>query len=248
MRTVDEGIASARAQDESLALLIIDLDQFKELNDALGHHAGDELLRQIGPRLETVVRSTDMLARLGGDEFGLLLGPPSDRDAALRAAASIGEALGQPFEIQGVHMNVAASIGIALYPSDGDDAQRLLQHADIAMYNAKAAGEPWGFYAGDPRDEHSRDALELAPSYRTRSPTASSSCASSRSPRPAAEPSSASRPWCAGRTRRAGCWLPTCSSRWRNSRGDARLDPLGHRRRARPRPRWRDGDTGCACR
>ena len=163
MRTVDEGIASAREQDESLALLIIDLDQFKELNDALGHHAGDELLRQIGPRLQPVVRSTDLLARLGGDEFGLLLWSPSGREEALRAAARIGEALQKPFEIKGVHMNVAASIGIALYPSDGDDAQRMLQHADIAMYNAKAAGDPWGFYAGDGhRDEHSRDALELA--------------------------------------------------------------------------------------
>ena len=76
-------------------------------------------------------------------------------------AVSIGDALRDPFEIKGVQMNVAASVGIALYPSDGDDAQRLLQHADIAMYNAKAASEPWGFYAGD-LDEHSRDALELA--------------------------------------------------------------------------------------
>lgn len=161
MRTVNEGIASARAEDESLVLLVIDLDQFKELNDALGHHAGDELLRQIGPRLENLDRSTDLFARLGGDEFGLLLCPPSGRNAALRAAASIGDALREPFEIKGVQMNVSASIGIALYPSDGDDAQHLLQHADIAMYNAKAAGEAWGFYAGD-RGEHSRDALELA--------------------------------------------------------------------------------------
>ena len=161
MRTVNEGIASARAEGESLALLVIDLDQFKELNDALGHHAGDELLRQIGPRLENLDRSTDLFARLGGDEFGLLLCPPSGRDAALRAAACIGDALREPFEIQGVQMNVSASIGIALYPSDGDDAQRLLQNADIAMYNAKAEGEAWDFYAGE-RDEHSRDALELA--------------------------------------------------------------------------------------
>jgi diguanylate cyclase (GGDEF)-like protein len=161
MRTADEAIGSARAQGDQLALLIIDLDQFKGLNDALGHRAGDELLRQIGPRLEALVRSTDMLARLGGDEFGLLLGPGSNRDAALRAADRIAYALRRPFKIHGLQLNAAASIGIALYPSDGDDAQRLLQHADVAMYSAKAMGNSHEFYAGD-HDEHSRDALELA--------------------------------------------------------------------------------------
>jgi diguanylate cyclase (GGDEF)-like protein len=161
MRTADEAIASARARGDQLALLIIDLDQFKELNDALGHRAGDELLRQIGPRLEALVRSTDMLARLGGDEFGLLLGPGSNREAVLRAADRIAYALRRPFKIHGLQLNAAASIGIALYPSDGDDAQRLLQHADVAMYSAKAMGNSHEFYAGDD-DEHSRDALELA--------------------------------------------------------------------------------------
>jgi diguanylate cyclase (GGDEF)-like protein len=161
LRSVDDAITRARTQDEQLALLIIDLDQFKELNDALGHHAGDELLRQIGPRLQGLVRSTDMLARLGGDEFGLLLGPGSGRSAAVRAAAGIADALQQPFEIQALHMHAAASIGIALYPSDGHDAERLLHHADVAMYNAKAAGRPHEFYAGD-QNAHSTDALELA--------------------------------------------------------------------------------------
>jgi diguanylate cyclase (GGDEF)-like protein len=161
MRTVDAAIRTARTEENPLALLIIDLDQFKELNDALGHRAGDELLRQIGPRLDGLVRSTDLLARLGGDEFGLLLGPGADREAALLAAARVRDALQEPFEVHGLRMNAAASIGIALYPSDGDDAQRLLQHADVAMYNAKAAGNAYEFYAGN-RDEHSRDALELA--------------------------------------------------------------------------------------
>jgi diguanylate cyclase (GGDEF)-like protein len=161
LRTVDETIAKARAAQDPVALLIIDLDQFKELNDALGHHAGDELLRQLGPRLGETVRSTDLLARLGGDEFGLLLAAPAGRDAALKAASRVREALRQPFEIQGLHLHVAASIGIALFPLDADDADRLVQHADAAMYRAKARGTAWEVYSPE-FDEHSRDALELA--------------------------------------------------------------------------------------
>jgi diguanylate cyclase (GGDEF)-like protein len=161
LRTVDDTIAKARAAQDPAALLIIDLDRFKELNDALGHHAGDELLRQLGPRLADTVRSTDLLARLGGDEFGLLLASPASREAALNAASRIREALRRPFEVQGLHLHVGASIGIALFPSDADTAHRLVQHADVAMYRAKARGTAWEVYSPE-FDDHSRDALELA--------------------------------------------------------------------------------------
>jgi diguanylate cyclase (GGDEF)-like protein len=161
LRTVDESIVGARKAGVSLALLIIDLNDFKKLNDTLGHHAGDSLLCQIGPRLRRSLRTTDMLARLGGDEFGLLLSAPSGEAAALAVADKIREALRMPFEVQGLHLHVSASVGIALFPSHADDAERLLQHADVAMYQAKAARTGHEVYARD-RDEHSREALQLA--------------------------------------------------------------------------------------
>jgi diguanylate cyclase (GGDEF)-like protein len=161
LRTVHDTIAKARAAQESAALLIIDLDEFKALNDALGHHAGDELLRQLGPRLGDTVRSTDLLARIGGDEFGLLLAAPTSREAALKAASRIREALRRPFEVQGLHLHVSASVGIALFPFDADTGHRLVQHADAAMYRAKARGTASEVYSPE-FDDHSRDALELA--------------------------------------------------------------------------------------
>jgi diguanylate cyclase (GGDEF)-like protein len=161
LRTVDGRISAAGTDGETLALLILDLDKFKELNDVLGHAAGDELLRQLGPRLQETVRATDTLARLGGDEFGLLIGPPAGRHAAERAAARIRAALNDPFEIQGLRMSMSASIGIALFPDDAQDGERLLQHADAAMYRAKTAGSGWEVYSGDD-SEDCREARELA--------------------------------------------------------------------------------------
>ena len=161
MRTVDLAIPSARADGDQLGLLIVDLDDFKKLNDTLGHHAGDILLRQIGPRLSTVLRRQDLLARLGGDEFGVLLSAPCDEAAALRVAARIGEALRRPFEVEGLHLHVAGSVGIALFPEHADDAQQLLRKADIAMYQAKNAGGGRELYAHN-RDTTSRDSLALA--------------------------------------------------------------------------------------
>jgi diguanylate cyclase (GGDEF)-like protein len=161
LRSVELEITTARAEDGSLGLLIIDLDQFKKLNDTLGHHAGDSLLRQIGPRLDAVLPEQAMLARLGGDEFGVLLRPPCAELSALNVADSIGEALHQPFEVEGLHLHVAASVGIALFPAHATDAQQLLRKADIAMYQAKAARSGRELYARD-RDTTSRDSLALA--------------------------------------------------------------------------------------
>ena len=161
LRRVGEAIDSARRDDTTVALLLIDLDEFKKLNDTLGHHAGDALLVQIGPRVEGVLRSQDLLARLGGDEFGVLLCAPCDERSALHVADRIGDALRVPFEVEGLHLHVAASIGIALYPSHSVDAQQLLRHADVAMYQAKIARSGRECYSSD-RDTHSRDSLALA--------------------------------------------------------------------------------------
>ncbi|HWH94118.1 MAG TPA: EAL domain-containing protein [Baekduia sp.] len=145
----------------AFALLLLDLDRFKELNDTLGHHVGDLLLQQLGDRLRHELRDGDLIARLGGDEFAVLLRPGSDQAAAVRVAARLHTALERDFRLDGVNVRIDASIGIALAPDHGNDANGLLQRADVAMYQAKRAATHWEIY--DPeRDRHSRGRLALA--------------------------------------------------------------------------------------
>ena len=120
-----------------MGLLLLDLDRFKEINDSLGHHAGDELLRAIGPRLQSVLRRSDTLARLGGDEFGIVLPTITSPTAANLIAERILYVLREPFIIQGLEVAIEASIGVVVGPHDGEDVDVLLQHADISMYAAK---------------------------------------------------------------------------------------------------------------
>jgi diguanylate cyclase (GGDEF)-like protein len=161
LRCVHEGITAARASDTSVALLIVDLDHFKELNDTLGHDAGDELLCQVGERLRAVLRSTDTAARLGGDEFGVLLCGPCDTARAEVVGDKILAAIGEPFPIKGLNLRVTASIGIALYPEHAGGEEELMQHADVAMYEAKTAQSGRACYARE-RDNHSLERLTLA--------------------------------------------------------------------------------------
>ncbi len=150
-------LALARERGEPLALLIIDLDRFKDLNDALGHHAGDRVLAQIGPRLRTILRADDVLARLGGDEFAVLL--PGARSAA-DIGRRIARTLEDRFPVEGIDVQVAASVGIAVFPEHGEDAASLLQHADVAMYQAKVSRSGHAFYAQE-QDRNTRAQLEL---------------------------------------------------------------------------------------
>ena len=159
LRRLEQAITAANGGG-SVALLIIDLDHFKELNDTLGHHAGDDLLRQIGPRLEGALRESDTLARLGGDEFALVLGSPSNREAALRVADKVRIALADPFDVADVRLHVAASLGIALFPQHGQTGQELLRMADVAMYEAKGAHTGQELYSAD-RDTNSLERLTL---------------------------------------------------------------------------------------
>jgi len=129
----------SRAQ-AALALLFIDLDRFKTVNDTLGHPAGDELLVQVGRRFNGVVRSCDTLARIGGDELVVLLEDGAGAREAATVARKLLQVLGEPFSISGHTLFVTASIGISLYPNDGADADTLIQHADRAMYEAKQQG------------------------------------------------------------------------------------------------------------
>ena len=156
-RELRRAIDRARADGEELALLVIDLDHFKELNDTLGHHAGDRVLAQLGPRIRTALRADDHVARLGGDEFAALL---PGAGAAEGAGERIAAALSERFSVEGIELQIAASIGVALFPEHGDDAETLLQRADVAMYQAKHRRSGTEFYARE-RDRHTRERLQL---------------------------------------------------------------------------------------
>jgi diguanylate cyclase (GGDEF)-like protein len=124
----------------------MDLDGFKEINDSLGHAAGDELLVEFARRLPAALRSSDTVARLGGDEFGVLLpeaGVPKD---VVRALDRIQKAIVQPVELDGLSLSLSASIGIALHPDHGEEVEQLLRNADAAMYHAKKERAGWRFY------------------------------------------------------------------------------------------------------
>jgi diguanylate cyclase (GGDEF)-like protein len=139
--------------------LLLDLDRFKDVNDTLGHHHGDQLLIQVGQRLCGTLREADTVARLGGDEFAVLL-PGVAAEGASAVADKLRTVLQQPLTIDGVGLDLDASIGIAVYPDNGGDAAELLQHADVAMYVAKQAHA--GFMLYDPAvDQHSPRRLAL---------------------------------------------------------------------------------------
>jgi diguanylate cyclase (GGDEF)-like protein/PAS domain S-box-containing protein len=137
---LDHLMVAARASDTQLALLFIDLDHFKRVNDSVGHTRGDALLKTIAQRLCECVRSTDRVARFGGDEFMVLLPGVRDRDAVVRVAGKLLDAVGAPVVVEGQPISVTPSLGIALYPQDGDTPDVLIKHADAAMHVAKARG------------------------------------------------------------------------------------------------------------
>ncbi|HED39429.1 MAG TPA: EAL domain-containing protein [Chromatiales bacterium] len=133
---LQQGVRNAKRGQQTLALLLIDLDHFKEVNDTLGHHNGDIILKLSAERMATVLRGSDTVARLGGDEFAVLL-PGTDQAHAEQIAEKVRGVLEQPCQLEGHTFYVGASIGIAIYPEHGDDDVMLMQHADVAMYVAK---------------------------------------------------------------------------------------------------------------
>ena len=134
-------LVQARRNRRLAAVLFIDLDRFKLVNDTLGHAEGDELLKGVAARLKGCLRRSDTLARLGGDEFTILLPDLSQPEDAAVIAEKVIEELRRPLSIAGQDIRATASIGVALYPSDGEDPDTLIKHADIAMYHVKAAGK-----------------------------------------------------------------------------------------------------------
>jgi diguanylate cyclase (GGDEF)-like protein/PAS domain S-box-containing protein len=159
LRVELESLMAVPERTEEFALLLIDLDRFKEVNDTIGHPCGDLLLQQVGPRLRAELRDLDTVARLGGDEFVVLL-RGADAERASGVAERLVMALEQPFELDGFGVAIGGSVGIALYPEHGEDADTLLREADIAMYAAKDARSGYTIYAPD-TDRHSRERLGL---------------------------------------------------------------------------------------
>jgi diguanylate cyclase (GGDEF)-like protein/PAS domain S-box-containing protein len=133
-------IAGALRNRQKLAVMLLDLDYFKDVNDTLGHGVGDQLLRSVGERLITLLRKNDTVSRMGGDEFFLLLPEVARVRDASTIARKVLEAFQEPFVLDCHEVHITTSIGYALYPDDGEDADTLLQNSDIAMYHAKQEG------------------------------------------------------------------------------------------------------------
>ncbi len=139
-RLLEQAVQQAQRHQRKLALLFLDLDRFKHVNDTLGHEAGDQLLQEVAQRLKGALRESDTVARLGGDEFVVLLMEVGDRKHVAAVARKLIAAVGQPFVLHGQECAVGASIGIAVYPDDGRDEQTLTKNADAAMYQTKIGG------------------------------------------------------------------------------------------------------------
>ena len=133
-------LAQARRRQSMLAILFLDLDRFKQVNDTLGHHAGDLLLKEVAQRLIKCVRGVDTVSRQGGDEFIIILSEIGGVDQAAHVASSVLQAIAAVKPVGGAGIDISSSIGISIYPNDGDDIDTLLKHADVAMYHAKDGG------------------------------------------------------------------------------------------------------------
>ena len=157
---VEQALHGAKRQTGEVAVMFLDLDRFKEVNDTLGHESGDVLLREVGQRLAHSLRAGDTVARLGGDEFAVLATGLDDADDALLVARKLRQSVEWPFTLRGLTLEVETSIGIALFPEHGTDVDTLLRHADVAMYQCKEAHSGVGIYSSE-RDVYSPDRLKL---------------------------------------------------------------------------------------
>jgi diguanylate cyclase (GGDEF)-like protein/PAS domain S-box-containing protein len=158
---IRQGMFHAERAERIMAVLFIDLDDFKTINDSLGHEAGDEQLVEVACRLKNAVRAGDTICRLGGDEFTVVMEGMENVSDVVAAADKLRAVLNQPYALHGRHFSTGASIGITLYPLDGGTAEDLLRNADIAMYQAKRQGKgSYHFYTADMNDRI-REQLEL---------------------------------------------------------------------------------------
>ena len=157
---VQEAVVAAQREQRPIALLLLDLDHFKDVNDTLGHDRGDSLLRQVGLRLRRALFEQDVVARIGGDEFGILLPRLATSDDVQHVIKNLHACLELPFTIDGIPIDVETSIGVATMPAHADNTDTLLQRADIAMYHAKQMASDYAVYAPE-FDPYSPERLGL---------------------------------------------------------------------------------------
>jgi diguanylate cyclase (GGDEF)-like protein/PAS domain S-box-containing protein len=160
-RAFEHTIAASQRQGLKSALMVVDLDRFKNINDIIGHEAGDQLLKQVAARLRTCLRDEDVLARLGGDEFVILMQDASSIEAVSAVANKLLEATSRPLTIDEQEFLITASIGISTSPHDGTDLQTLLRNGDVAMYRAKESGKNGFRYFSPDMDAHGRERLSI---------------------------------------------------------------------------------------
>jgi diguanylate cyclase (GGDEF)-like protein len=165
-RRLDRALNDAKLRQRRFAVLFLDLDRFKNINDTLGHQAGDTLLQEVSTRLRACLGGRDMVARLGGDEFVVLIQSAGDKEHLAAIAKKLLVAIAQPFHMNGQEFRVTASLGIGVYPDDGYDERVLMKNADIAMYQAKEDGKnSFAFYSAA-LDQHSVERLAFESSFR----------------------------------------------------------------------------------
>jgi len=148
-KKLEERFNQEKSKNRSFALLLLDLDRFKEINDSLGHNYGDILLKQLGSRLSSLIHRNDLVARLGGDEFALVLETADTPEKAIEIARKVRIEIQRQFKLDGIRLLVDGSIGISMYPNDGDNVSILMRHADVAMYQAKKGNLGFAVYNGD---------------------------------------------------------------------------------------------------
>ena len=157
---LQQAIHAAKREHKSVALMMMDLDRFKEINDTMGHHSGDLVLQAVAARLRNTLRQHDTVARLGGDEFAIVLPGIDNKDTAVQTAQKILNAVQTPMSLEGRDLDIGVSLGIVLYPDQGEDTGLLMQRADVAMYAAKRGKSGYAFYDAE-TDRYSMDRLTL---------------------------------------------------------------------------------------
>jgi diguanylate cyclase (GGDEF)-like protein/PAS domain S-box-containing protein len=165
-RAFEHALATTQRYGLRCALMLVDLDRFKNINDTIGHEAGDQLLKQVAARLRSCLRDSDIIARLGGDEFVILMQDASTVEAVNAVALKILEATSRPLLIDDQEFLITASIGISTYPHDGNDMQTLLKNSDVAMYRAKESGKNGFQYFSPEMNVHTRERLSIESALR----------------------------------------------------------------------------------
>jgi diguanylate cyclase (GGDEF)-like protein len=162
----DHALYLARRHDQKVALMFLDLDHFKMINDSLGHAVGDELLKEVAAALQDLLRKSDTVARLGGDEFVILIPDVEDVNKLAIVANKVVEAMRQPWKIFEHNFTISSSLGVSVYPNDGEDAETLIKHADIAMYQAKEQGRDGYMFFTKAMNEKLHSDMKLAQDMR----------------------------------------------------------------------------------